>query len=96
MQFNAMLRFLRSFAILPPQISDHVQRGNYAELNDKDVSHFEQLLGKNHVLTEDLEGYNICFLKRIRGKCALSPESNTERITHLCRPPTDRQQQAGS
>lgn len=52
------------------QISDNVQRGNYAQLNDKDVSHFEQLLGKNYVLTEDLEGYNICFLKRIRGGLA--------------------------
>lgn len=50
------------------QISDNVTRGNYAQLNDKDVAHFEQLLGKNHVLTEDLDGYNICFLKRIRGE----------------------------
>lgn len=48
-----------------------MQRGNYAQLNDKDVAHFEQLLGKNHVLTEDLDGYNICFLKRIRGEYAL-------------------------
>lgn len=50
------------------QITDNVQRGNYATLTDKDVAHFEQLLGKNFVLTEDLEGYNICFLKRIRGR----------------------------
>nr|AKD42955.1 CG3835-RB [Drosophila melanogaster]AKD42956.1 CG3835-RC [Drosophila melanogaster]AKD42957.1 CG3835-RA [Drosophila melanogaster]AKD42985.1 CG3835-RB [Drosophila melanogaster]AKD42986.1 CG3835-RC [Drosophila melanogaster] len=62
------------------EITDNVQRGNYATLTDKDVAHFEQLLGKNFVLTEDLEGYNICFLKRIRGnsKLVLKPGSTAE------------------
>ncbi|XP_034118664.1 uncharacterized protein LOC117577829 [Drosophila albomicans] len=80
---HTVVRTLASSASPLPeltQITDHVQRGNYATLNDKDVSHFEQLLGKNHVLTEDLDGYNVCFLKRIRGnsKLVLKPGSTEE------------------
>ncbi|KAH8288268.1 hypothetical protein KR044_010637 [Drosophila immigrans] len=82
-QGHQVVRTLASSASPLPeltQITDHVQRGNYAELSDKDVSHFEQLLGKNHVLTEDLDGYNVCFLKRIRGnsKLVLKPGSSAE------------------
>ncbi|XP_001992092.2 D-2-hydroxyglutarate dehydrogenase, mitochondrial [Drosophila grimshawi] len=80
---NTMVRTLASSASPLPdftQITDKVQRGNYAQLNDKDVVHFEQLLGKNHVLTEDLDAYNICFQKRIRGnsKLVLKPGSTDE------------------
>ncbi|KAI6183501.1 D-2-hydroxyglutarate dehydrogenase, mitochondrial [Aphelenchoides bicaudatus] len=53
------------------------KRGEYAVLNYQDVQHFEQLIGKSNVLTEDLDPYNVDFMKWYKGKsqCVLTPES---------------------
>ncbi|XP_030382519.1 D-2-hydroxyglutarate dehydrogenase, mitochondrial [Scaptodrosophila lebanonensis] len=79
---HTLRTLVRSVASKPQltQITDNVQRGNYSTLNEKDVAYFEQLLGKSQVLTDDLEGYNTCFLKRIYGnsKLVLKPGSTAE------------------
>ncbi|KAH7709318.1 Protein F54D5.12 [Aphelenchoides avenae] len=54
-----------------------VSRGDYAVLSERDLAHFESVLGRSWVKTEHLEDYNVDFLSNFRGssKCVLLPES---------------------
>uniref|UniRef100_A0A915C694 D-2-hydroxyglutarate dehydrogenase, mitochondrial n=1 Tax=Parascaris univalens TaxID=6257 RepID=A0A915C694_PARUN len=49
-------------------------------IEDNDLSVFEKILGKNNVLTEDLDPYNTDFLHIYKGssKCVLFPTSSEE------------------
>lgn len=59
-----------------------MQRGQYAELSDSDVAHFEKILGSNHVITDQTEtqSYNIDFLGSVRGnsRIILKPASTQD------------------
>ena len=63
----------RSLSSLPAFTHDrypHLQRGRYAQLDNDDVTYFRQLLpGVGHVITDkdDLEIYNVDWLKTVRG-----------------------------
>lgn len=43
------------------------KRGEYAVLNDQDLQSFEQIVGKQNVLTEELDTYNTDFMKWYKG-----------------------------
>ena len=47
-----------------------IERGSYAKLTDTHKSFFEELLGRNRVISnsEECEGYNVDWLKTVRGK----------------------------
>uniref|UniRef100_F1L4I4 D-2-hydroxyglutarate dehydrogenase, mitochondrial n=1 Tax=Ascaris suum TaxID=6253 RepID=F1L4I4_ASCSU len=55
-------------------------RGKFSVIEDNDLSAFEKILGKNNVLTEDLDPYNTDFLHIYKGssKCVLFPTSSEE------------------
>ncbi|XP_054730773.1 D-2-hydroxyglutarate dehydrogenase, mitochondrial [Anastrepha obliqua] len=53
------------------QVRHNVKRGNYANLEGKDVTFFESIVGKNHAVQEDLQGYNVDFLRSVRGDSQL-------------------------
>lgn len=60
-----------------------VRRGDYGELNSKDVTFFESLIGNTNILKDgedDLIGYNVDFLRSVRGnsKLVLKPCSTQE------------------
>ncbi|VDK21736.1 unnamed protein product [Anisakis simplex] len=67
--------FCRSLATTTDSI-----RGNFAVLDDSDLSVFERLIGKNNVETNDLQPYNCDFLHIYKGssKCVLFPTSVEE------------------
>ncbi|XP_075157151.1 D-2-hydroxyglutarate dehydrogenase, mitochondrial-like [Haematobia irritans] len=51
-------------------IRHNVKRGNYGELQDKDVGFFESLIGSTNILQDgqdDLQGYNVDCLRSVRG-----------------------------
>ncbi|XP_026287639.1 D-2-hydroxyglutarate dehydrogenase, mitochondrial isoform X2 [Frankliniella occidentalis] len=60
----------------------NVQRGNYATLTDRDVSFFEQIVGKSRILTDaaDVEPYNADWLHSVKGysQCVLKPKTTEE------------------
>ncbi|XP_058976930.1 D-2-hydroxyglutarate dehydrogenase, mitochondrial [Musca domestica] len=65
------------------EVRHNIKRGNYAELNGKDVSFFESLIGPTNILqdsTDDLQGYNVDFLRSVRGRSqlVLKPGSTQE------------------
>ncbi|CAD5218025.1 unnamed protein product [Bursaphelenchus xylophilus] len=66
-------------------------RGDFGRLEDKDLSAFERICGSNNVLKDDLDPYNIDFVKWYKGKssCVLTPESS-EQISALLRHCHDR------
>lgn len=43
-------------------------RGKFSMIEDNDLSAFEKILGKNNVLTEDLDPYNTDFLHIYKGE----------------------------
>lgn len=47
----------------------HVKRGNFAELNDSHLKFFEELVGKDRIITDaaECESYNIDWIKNVRG-----------------------------
>lgn len=51
-----------------------VRRGNYAQLSDRHVQHFRSILPKERVITEteDVAGYNVDWLRMVRGWYASS------------------------
>lgn len=60
-----------------------MKRGNYAELTNKDVTFFENLIGSHNLLqaaNEDLQGYNVDFMRSVRGQSqlVLKPGSTQE------------------
>jgi len=59
-----------------------VQRGSYATLNETHISSFKNILDPNRVITDttDLEGYNVDWLKTVRGnsKILLKPKTTDE------------------
>uniref|UniRef100_A0A1I8P1Z4 D-2-hydroxyglutarate dehydrogenase, mitochondrial n=1 Tax=Stomoxys calcitrans TaxID=35570 RepID=A0A1I8P1Z4_STOCA len=65
------------------QVRYKIKRGNYGELQDKDVTFFESLIGATNILQDcqdDLHGYNVDFLRSVRGssKLVLRPGSTQE------------------
>lgn len=52
---------------LPRFYSTTERSSNYATLNDQDLSYFERLLEKKNVLTEDLDIYNVDWMKWYKG-----------------------------
>ncbi|VDK31280.1 unnamed protein product [Gongylonema pulchrum] len=66
---------IRGFASVKP-----LPRASYACLEDKDLTHFEAIVGSRDVQTDDLDPYNIDFLKAYKGssKCVLFPTSYDE------------------
>lgn len=76
------------------QVRHNVKRGNYAEINGKDLSFFESLIGSANVLKdgeEDLVSYNVDFLRSVRGnsKLVLKPGS-TQEISEILKYCNDR------
>ncbi|XP_067006180.2 D-2-hydroxyglutarate dehydrogenase, mitochondrial isoform X2 [Anabrus simplex] len=59
-----------------------VKRGNYAVLSDQHVQYFENILGKDRVITDESEvqSYNVDWMKMVRGasKVVLKPKSTEE------------------
>lgn len=43
-------------------------RGDFARLEDSDVSFFQRILGQGSVLTQDLDAFNIDWLRTCRGR----------------------------
>ena len=71
-----------------------MKRGNYAELNGKDISFFESLIGSPNVLKDgedDLLGYNVDLFRSVRGnsKLVLKPGS-TQDISEILKYCNDR------
>ncbi|KAK0394787.1 hypothetical protein QR680_000933 [Steinernema hermaphroditum] len=56
------------------------KRAPYAVLSNRDVTFFENTVGKGNVRTEELEDYNIDWMKWYKGqsKCVVSPSSSEE------------------
>ncbi|XP_067641624.1 D-2-hydroxyglutarate dehydrogenase, mitochondrial isoform X1 [Eurosta solidaginis] len=59
------------------QVRHNVKRGNYGTLDGKDVAFFESIVGRNHMLQEDLQGYNVDFLRAVRGNSQLVLKPNS-------------------
>lgn len=57
-----------------------VQRGSYSQLSDKHVQHFQSILPKERVITDedDVAAYNVDWLGMVRGWCVSSL------CTHYC------------
>ncbi|XP_055370883.1 D-2-hydroxyglutarate dehydrogenase, mitochondrial [Condylostylus longicornis] len=59
-----------------------IKRNNYSVINDKDISFFENQIGKSYVVTnsDDIEGNNIDFLRSCRGnsQLLLKPKNEIE------------------
>ncbi|XP_037934034.1 D-2-hydroxyglutarate dehydrogenase, mitochondrial [Teleopsis dalmanni] len=53
------------------KIRHNVKRGNYGFLDSKDISFFESVIGKRNLLQEDLDGYNVDFLRSVCGNSQL-------------------------
>uniref|UniRef100_A0A914ZHZ0 D-2-hydroxyglutarate dehydrogenase, mitochondrial n=1 Tax=Parascaris univalens TaxID=6257 RepID=A0A914ZHZ0_PARUN len=69
---SLLLRGKRSIStIVPPR------RGTYAKVNDADIVYFERFLGKENVITKDIDEYNIDWMKWFKGSssCVLLPKS---------------------
>lgn len=70
---------LRCYPLVVPFTADRypVSRGKYAELTDEDLSVFRSVLGKENVVTnsDDLEGYNVDWLKICRGEVERAPHT---------------------
>jgi D-2-hydroxyglutarate dehydrogenase len=86
---NVLRTFLRTWkastAKLPDLTKDRypVKRGNFTNLEDKDIAKFESILGDtNRVLTDksETEGYNVDFLNSVRGysNVVLKPKTTQE------------------
>jgi hypothetical protein len=43
------------------------ERRDFAYLADSDLKHFESLVGKSNVLVEELDAYNVDFMKWYKG-----------------------------
>lgn len=91
---NYCAKIRNSFTLIISQIRHNVKRGNYAELNDKDVTFFESLIGNGNVLKageDDLQGYNVDFLRSVRGssELVLKPGS-TQEISEILQHCNDR------
>nr|XP_031839412.1 D-2-hydroxyglutarate dehydrogenase, mitochondrial [Nomia melanderi] len=65
-----------------------VQRGSYARIDGKHVAFFESVLDRNRVISdpEECEGYNIDYVKMVRGKSnlVLKPKT-TEEVSAILR-----------
>ena len=57
-----------------------LKRGQFSNVEERDLDHFRAVLGPDNVLTDDLEGYNTDWLRTVRGesKVALRPKSTAE------------------
>ncbi|KAK9502173.1 hypothetical protein O3M35_012756 [Rhynocoris fuscipes] len=68
----------------------NVKRGDFGEVTNKHIQLFEQILGRNGVLTDenDLEAYNIDWLKTVRGssKVVVRPRNAAEvsEVLRIC------------
>ena len=45
----------------------HIKRKEFAVLSDKDISHFESVVGNGNVLQKDIDGFNTDWLSTVRG-----------------------------
>uniref|UniRef100_A0A1I8ARF6 D-2-hydroxyglutarate dehydrogenase, mitochondrial n=1 Tax=Steinernema glaseri TaxID=37863 RepID=A0A1I8ARF6_9BILA len=68
------------------------KRAPFAVLSDKDIAFFEGTVGKGNVRTQDLEDYNVDWMKWYKGhsKCVVSP-SNSEEVSAVLKHCHDRQ-----
>lgn len=57
------LKLFRSFSTL--KLPDRL---DFSKLSDKEIGVFERILGKNNVIQEDLDNYNVDFMKWYKGK----------------------------
>ncbi|KAI6181919.1 FAD-binding PCMH-type domain-containing protein [Aphelenchoides besseyi] len=62
------------------------KRRDYSFLEESDLKYFEKQIGKQNVLVEDLETYNVDWMKWYTGnaKCVLTPES-AEQVSAILR-----------
>lgn len=69
-------------------------RGSYATINDKDVAHFESILGgSNRVIRDvtELQPHNIDFLRSVRGgSTILLKPKTTDEVSAILRHCNDR------
>lgn len=68
--FSGMFRrFLRCYSTLTKDRFPEIKRGNYAVLQDADVSFFEKVLGKNQIITDadEVSSYNKDWLNTVCG-----------------------------
>nr|CAB3236021.1 D-2-hydroxyglutarate dehydrogenase, mitochondrial-like [Phallusia mammillata] len=69
---------------LPPLTAGayNVKRGDFAQITDNDLTHFQSIIGKDHVITDhnDLEMYNMDWMRSVRGqsKLLLKPKTTNE------------------
>ena len=45
----------------------HIKRKEFAVLSDKDIGHFESVVGNGNVLQKDIDGFNTDWLSTVRG-----------------------------
>ncbi|CAG9859625.1 unnamed protein product [Phyllotreta striolata] len=83
--FERSLRQLSGAGALPQLTKDRypqVKRRDFAELNEKHLGYFKNLLGENRVITDkdECQGFNIDWLKSVRGysQCILKPKTTQE------------------
>lgn len=62
-------RFLRCYSTLTKDRFPEIKRGNYAVLQDADVSFFEKVLNKNQIITDadEVDSYNKDWLNMVCG-----------------------------
>ncbi|KAK7579939.1 hypothetical protein V9T40_000568 [Parthenolecanium corni] len=80
-------RFLRCYSTLTKDRFPEIKRGNYAVLQDADVSFFEKVLNKNQIITDadEVDSYNKDWLNMVCGysSIVLKPKSTEEVATIL-------------
>ncbi|KAI1726728.1 FAD binding domain-containing protein [Ditylenchus destructor] len=56
------------------------ERKCFAQISDKDLQFFESILGRQNVKTNDLDEYNVDFMKWYKGSsaCVLTPENEAQ------------------
>lgn len=60
---------LNEVELTSTRYKDHVQRGDFARLNESDINVFQGILGKDRILTDpaDLELHNTDWIRIVRG-----------------------------
>lgn len=60
--------YIKNCRLINCQLHVDAKRGDFANLSNKDLKHFEGIVGKTNVLVEELDPYNIDFMKWYKGK----------------------------